>query len=125
MTINTHHFKEKLEEELSILEGELKTVGRKNPDNPKDWEPLPPQLDILQADENESSDKIEGFEENTAILKQLEIRYNDVKAALERIENGSYGKCEINGDMIEKARLEANPAARTCIEHKEKEGELR
>jgi len=123
--MNTDHLKQKLEAEEVLLKGELKSVGRINPDNPKDWEATPPPENVAMTDENEVADTIEDFEQNTAILKQLEIRYNQVKAALARIESGAYGKCEINGEMIEKERLEANPAARTCIAHKEREDELR
>lgn len=121
---NKQDLKKKLEEEKVLLEDELKSVGRVNPDNSKDWEAKPADLDILPSDENDMSDGIEELENNTAILKQLEIRYNQVKDALIRIETDSYGKCEIGGEMIEEERLEANPASRTCIEHKEKESEL-
>ena len=39
----------------------------------------------------------------------------EIDEALERIENGTYGICEINGEPIPKARLEAIPWARYCI----------
>lgn len=123
--MNTEHYKTKLEEEMKLLEEELQSVGRKNPDNPNDWEAKPPSENILMADENEVADTIEDFEQNTAILKQLEIRYNEIKGALSRMEAGNYGKCEVSGEMIEEERLEANPAARTCIAHKDRENELR
>jgi RNA polymerase-binding transcription factor DksA len=117
--MDTNHYKEKLEKELATLEAELKTVGEKNPDNPNDWEAVPPPENVATADENDVADTIEDFETNTAILKRLEIRYNEVKDALGRIGNGTYGTCEISGDPIEQERLEANPAARTCIKHKD------
>ena len=125
MNIDTNHFKKKLEDELLVLEKELKTVGRRNPDNKNDWEAVPGDIHPDTADETEIADSIEEFEGNTAILKQLEIRYNDVKAALKRIADGNYGTCEISGEPIEPERLEANPAARTSITHKERESELR
>lgn len=122
--MHTEHFKKKLEDEKTLLESELKSIGRVNPDNTKDWEAKPVDLDILPSDENDMADGIEELENNTAVLKQLEIRYNQVKSALVRIETDAYGKCEISGEAIEEERLEANPAARTCIEHKEREPEL-
>ncbi len=116
--LDLEKFKTSLEEELKTLEDELKTVGRKNPDNPEDWEPTPPEKGGFDAaDPNESADNIESYEENTAILKELEIRYNNVKRALEKIEDGNYGICEVGEEPIEIERLEANPAARTCIDH--------
>lgn len=118
---DTNTYKQKLEEELKTLEKELQSVGRRNPENPADWEATPADLDISPADESELSDAMEEFEENTAILKQLEIRYNEVKEALSRIEAHTYGTCEISGEPIEEERLMANPAARTCIKHKEEQ----
>lgn len=117
MPINISHLKSELEKELATLEGELKTVGRINPSNPKDWEAVPQQEDIDSADENEVADKIENYEGNSAILKQLETRFNEVKDALKRIDENTYGTCEVCNKEIEEKRLEANPAATTCMEH--------
>lgn len=117
--IDIGYFRSKLEEELSLLEKELENVGRKNPDNSKDWEAEPADLSIDQADENEVADNIEEYESNTAVLKELEIRYNDIKTALSKIENEEYGFCEICQAPIEEDRLKANQAARTCKEHME------
>ena len=115
--IDTNLFKEKLEAELALVEAELKTVGQKNPDNKADWEAKPADLGEDSADENETADKIEEYEENTAVLKELETKYNDLKVALDKIESGTYGLCEVSNEPIESDRLEANPAARTCKVH--------
>lgn len=115
--IDTQHFKEKLEEELNILTEELQKIARINPSNPKDWEPIPAKMDTLETDKNEVADRIEAFEKNTALVKELEIRFNNVKRALKKIEEGKYGICEDTGEQIPLARLEANPSARTCAEH--------
>ena len=115
--IDTKKFKAKLEAELAILESELKGIGRKNPSNPDDWQAIPGNTNADSADRNEVADSIEEFEENTAIVKDLEIRYNNVKVALAKIANNTYGTCEVGGEAIDPKRLEANPSARTCIEH--------
>lgn len=117
MTIDTDHFKEKLLKEKAELEKELEQVARKNPDNPSDWEALPADRDTSTADENTAADAIEGYEENTAILNTLEARYKDIRSGLDKIEKGVFGTCQVCGKEIEIERLEANPAARTCIEH--------
>lgn len=108
------YFEAKLREDLAETEKDLSSVGRINPDNPKDWEPIPEKMDISSADENEVADSIESYEENSAILKQLEVKYNEIKEAIKRAEEGTYGKCEVCGKDIEEARLEASPEARTC-----------
>lgn len=116
--MDTAKYKKRLEAEKTKLVNELKTVGRINPDNPRDWEPVPGgNSGTLKADRNEAADKIEQFEENSAILKELETRYNNVLLALKKIEDGTFGICEISGKRIEEDRLEANPAARTCKKH--------
>ncbi|MBP9710932.1 MAG: TraR/DksA C4-type zinc finger protein [Candidatus Pacebacteria bacterium] len=83
-------------------------------------------MDVMSAaaDPNEAADKQEEYIENRAITDQLEIRYNNIKRALSKIEEGTYGTCEVSGEPIEEDRLEVNPAARTCKEHMEKETEL-
>jgi RNA polymerase-binding transcription factor DksA len=103
--------------EMEIVQKELQSVGRKNPDNPNDWEALPEKMDILNSDDNEVADGIEAYEENTAILKQLEIRYNEIKDALEKINNGNFGKCSVCQKEIETERLDVNPGAKTCLAH--------
>ena len=115
--IDIKHFEEKLKTELATLEKELATIGRRNPGNPADWEAKPDVMDTMPADSNEVADSIESYEENTGILKQLEIRFNEVGAALKRIQNKTYGLCEVDSKPIEAKRLEANPAATTCLEH--------
>jgi len=116
--LDTNHFKERLQEERKKLEEELSTVGRKNPNNPSDWEATPDKGDDpMRADKNEVADSMEDYEGNTAILRELEIRLKNVNDALIRIDGGTYGKCENCNDSIPIERLEANPAARNCINH--------
>jgi DnaK suppressor protein len=43
---------------------------------------------------------------------------SEIDAALERIEDGSYGTCSSCGEEIPRARLEANPWASLCIDCK-------
>lgn len=114
------HFKKKLEEEKTLLEEELSTISRKNPNNSNDWEATTTDITVDPADENEVADKFEELGENTAILDKLEPQLNEVKAALKRISDGTYGICEISGEPIEKNRLEANPSARTSIKNMKK-----
>jgi RNA polymerase-binding protein DksA len=47
----------------------------------------------------------------------------DIDAALERIEEGTFGDCEVCGKKIQKARLKAIPYARLCLDCKKKEEE--
>ena len=117
MELDKQKYKTALEEEFKVLEGELASVGRRNPNNKEDWEPTQGDLPSGGSDRNEGADGIEQYEEHAAILKELETRYNNVKLALSKIDGEGFGKCEISGEDIELDRLDANPAARTCKEH--------
>lgn len=117
MTLDTTKYKKLLEEELAELEEELSEIGFRPAENPDDWEAKAADLNVSSSDENEVADTIEEYEENSAILKELEIRYNEIKKALERIKDGTYGICEVGGEPISEKRLKANPAARFCLEH--------
>lgn len=115
--LDIDHYKEKLEKELSEVMEHLVELGRINPDNPEDWEPVQADMNVAESDANEVADKMEEFEMDAASLKELEIRYNLIKIALGKIEDGTYGLDEIDGEPIPKERLEVNPAARTKIEN--------
>lgn len=117
----TQNFKEKLAAEKQELEEDLAHLGRTNPDNPKDWEAVKEDLNVLESDYNELADEFEEFEEDTAVLKELETRLMEVRHALRKINDvgsaGEYGVCEVSGKPISKERLEVNPAARAHVEH--------
>lgn len=118
------HFKTKLEAEKTLLEEELGRLGTRNPANPNDWLPSKPAGEEFGADKNDNADIIEMEQENNASLNELEGRLNTVLRALEKIEAGTYGVCEVSGMDIEEDRLEANPAARTCKAHMAEEAAL-
>ena len=117
MALDRQHFKDLLQKELELLESELSTVGRKNPSNPLDWEATEGDVVSDTAEEGDVAEGIEQYEDNKGILNQLEIRLNEVKKALTKIEQDKYGICEVSGEQIEEDRLEANPAATTCKKH--------
>ena len=110
-------YKAALEAELKTVEAELSKISTKNPQNKGEWDAKPDEMDILAADENEVADKIESYDENLAIVSELEMSQKEIKAALERIQKGTYGTCSVGGEPIEAARLDANPSAATCMKH--------
>jgi DnaK suppressor protein len=50
-----------------------------------------------------------------SLLGNEEDALSQIEAAIERIENGSYGECETCGVKIPKSRLEAIPYAALCF----------
>ncbi len=116
-THDTERFKKRLLAEQAQLEEGLGGIGIKNPQTAGGWEATSGGMEVDSADDNEVADKLEELEENTGVVNNLDSQLNEVKAALERIEKGTYGLCEVCGKPIEKERLEANPSARVSIKH--------
>ena len=58
------------------------------------------------------------FEQDFTIglIENSEETLREIDAALQRIEGGTYGVCESDGEKIGKSRLKALPWARLCIE---------
>ena len=55
-------------------------------------------------------------EKDLSILESLESELEELEAALQRIDDGTYGVDEITGEPIAAERLEAVPTARTNVE---------
>lgn len=108
---------EKLAGEQKNLIEELSGIGRENPQT-GDWYAIPMESDgDADSDYSDQADYVEEFESRSARLGELEKKLKDVRDALEKIKEGTYGICEKSGQPIEIDRLEANPSARTCKAH--------
>lgn len=68
--------------------------------------------------EDENAAEVAAFETNLAIENTLEQSLRDVRLALKKIDDGTYGTCETCGKPIAQARLEAFPTARQCLQCK-------
>ncbi len=120
------HFKKRLLEEKETLERELSRLGVHTTKDKAHWEATEASpsdfgedLGENKPEETEMADQIEEFEERTSEERNLEIRYREVLVALERVEKEGYGICTADGTPhpIEEERIEANPAAATCMLH--------
>jgi RNA polymerase-binding transcription factor DksA len=116
-------YQSRLETELTELTSDLKTIATLSPDT-GDWVAVPANTNAETADENLESDNVEDWNERRATVSQLETRYQNIVRALDKIKTGKFGICEISGETIEEARLDANPAARTNIANRDREHEL-
>lgn len=92
-------------------------------------------LEMLQqavaGNENEASDTAPTFktleegnsvllkEENQKLAARQQKFIRDLRAALVRIENGTYGICQATGKLIPKERLRIVPHATMTVEAKE------
>jgi RNA polymerase-binding transcription factor DksA len=72
-------------------------------DRVRDWS------DESVADED-SGLSLKEADQDATLLQQ-------VQAALQRIENGSYGKCQVDGRPIEEKRIKQIPWVVYCLKH--------
>lgn len=75
--------------------------------------------ELSNIDQHPAESGTETFdrERDLGLLEQVEAELADVDAALVRLEEGTYGHCAICGVAIGEQRLEAQPAARFCLQH--------
>lgn len=108
--------RDRLEQEKAELEDELSAHGRVQSET-GDWQGASIGFEGEESDFSDVADQIEELANNVSLVEELEERHQDVSDALERMEQGIYGICEVSGEPIPLERLQANPAARTTIEH--------
>jgi DnaK suppressor protein len=105
-------FKKRLEEMKERLTSSLQTSSAevKKPDEATGYSQH-------QADQGtDDFDRKVNLELTTQEFQVL----RQVERALEKIEDGTYGVCDISGEDIPKARLEAMPYAVTTVKSQEK-----
>ncbi len=75
--------------------------------------------ELSAVDQHQADVGTETFEreKDLSILEQVDSELADVEYALKRLDDGTYGTCEVDGKPIPEERLEAMPAARLCLEH--------
>ena len=98
-----------LEQRLAQLQQELAAVQQEQEEQAEN-EDLP-----REPDANQTRDTTDREVRHAELLRdQQELQA--VKAALQRMADGSYGECVSCGKNIAAERLKANPAAARCID---------
>ena len=114
MTIDLDVMKQRLLEKQKELQGNIADLTEAHPtpvgaieisDGPQDFEDT--AVDFLETQQEQS------LEVNTQAL------LTEVQRALKRIEDGTYGTCEVCGQPIPEKRLEAIPWAARCVKDEE------
>src|SRR5436305_12988776 len=75
--------------------------------------------ELSAIDQHQADVGTETFEreKDLSILEQIDAELADVEHALKRLDDGTYGTCEVDGKPIPEERLEALPATRFCLAH--------
>ncbi len=100
----TIDYRQLLEDERRQLLSELSELGH-GEGGGLDYDPNFADTSQVTAERGEAD----------ALAGQLQETLDEVALALGRLEEGTYGTCEVCGKAIDPARLEAMPATRFCI----------
>ena len=74
--------------------------------------------DRAGEDEADCGTRLSHREQQLSLLSSVQQRRAQVERAIERLDAGSYGRCEQCDGAIPPARLEAFPAVTTCVDCK-------
>ena len=114
MAIDLEKYRKMLIEERDRLNQELgPAVGIS--------EPIPEDITIPSADAPVFD---ETLDVQSTVLEMKTQRLQRVLAALDSLDDGTYGKCITCGREIDPRRLDADPAALLCIDDARKESEF-
>ena len=74
-----------------------------------------PESEAVPADAPRSSadDSIDDQAQSSA----LRVELDDIERALARLDDGTYGTCEVCGTEFDDASLALEPQCRRCLEH--------
>lgn len=105
--------REKLAAEVLRLEADLARFAKKDPVG----EDYHARVEQVGRKEEDNVVEEEQYQADRSVEQTLELHLRDVKAALKRIADGTYGQCVRCRQSISRERLAAEPAAATCVEH--------
>ena len=103
----------RLEEERTRLQGIRDGIQREQDEAVSD---TGGELSSVDQHPGDSGTETFEMEKNVSLLEQVDDELLEVEAAVQRLERGTYGTCQVCGRPIGDERLEAMPAARFCIE---------
>ena len=107
----------RLEEERTRLQGIREGIQREQDDAISD---AGNELSSFDQHPGDSGTETFEMEKNVSLLEQVDDELLEVEAAVQRLERGTYGTCQVCGRAIGDERLEAMPATRFCVEDQAK-----
>jgi DnaK suppressor protein len=115
MAISKTTIRKRLEGERARLEGVRDNLRREQQEGMEAGE-------LSSFDQHPGDLGTETFEQekNISLMEQVEAELEEIDAAFQRLEHGSYGICQACGKRIAPERLEALPATRFCVDDQAK-----
>jgi DnaK suppressor protein len=107
----------RLEEERTRLQGIRDGLQREQDEGSSE---TGGELSSLDQHPGDSGTETFEMEKNVSLLEQVDDELLEVEAAVQRLERGTYGTCQVCGRPIGDERLEAMPATRFCVEDQAK-----
>jgi DnaK suppressor protein len=107
--------KDKLLKEKESLEKALGKIAKPVEGKAGDYET---SFEDIGSDMEDNTTEVEQYADNLPVEVSLEKNLQDVLAALDEMEKGTYGICQNCQQEIDLERLKINPSARTCIKCK-------
>jgi DnaK suppressor protein len=98
--------------EQKRLEQELNSFAKKNSHVADDFDASYPEYGD-KSDDN--AQEVERYTVNKPLEITLEKTLRDIKVALKRIKDGTYGTCKYCKQPIEEKRLLARPTSSACV----------
>ena len=102
-----------MEKEKKALEEMMGEFAKESDTKKGDWDTRFPDFKA-EGTLDEEADEVEEYSSLLPIERTLETKLQNIDDALERMETGSYGKCESCGKKISEERLNLIPEAKTC-----------
>ena len=120
MAVDTNRFREALLQERERVTKAIGYLHKENPGNIEDE--TGEVVGTLDSDNyGDTATVTYDRELDYSLEENSETVLREIDAALQRIEDGTYGVCERCGKPIEEERLEAIPWARLCLDDARKQ----
>jgi len=107
----------RLEEERTRLQGIRDGLQREQDEGSSE---TGGELSSVDQHPGDSGTETFEMEKNVSLLEQVDDELQEIEAAAQRLERGTYGTCQACGRPIGTPRLEAMPATRFCVEDQAK-----
>lgn len=106
--------KQKLEGAKKRLQNDLERFAKPVDSKSGEYET---RFENIGTDMDDSATEVEQYVDALGVENTLEQQLQDVNTALDKIEKGTFGKCEVCGEDIAIERLRVYPSAKVCMKH--------